>query len=98
MKESKHDNIVNFLDSFLVRGDLWVVMEYMEGGALTDVIENNSMTEQQIATVCAEVYNDTAFIFIRLNSNLSVSLFFLLCIDGKGTESFTFTKHHPSRY
>ncbi|KAI7894862.1 kinase-like domain-containing protein [Mucor mucedo] len=55
MKESHHDNIVNFLDSFLVRGDLWVVMEYMEGGALTDVIENNnSMTEQQIATVCFE--------------------------------------------
>ncbi|KAI8882544.1 Pkinase-domain-containing protein [Backusella circina FSU 941] len=52
MKESHHGNIVNFLDSFLVRGDLWVVMEYMEGGALTDVIENNTMTEQQISTVC----------------------------------------------
>lgn len=54
MKESHHGNIVNFLDSFLVRGDLWVVMEFMEGGALTDVIENNTMTEQQIATVCFE--------------------------------------------
>ncbi|ORX49159.1 Pkinase-domain-containing protein [Hesseltinella vesiculosa] len=54
MQESKHSNIVNFLDSFLVRGDLWVVMEYMEGGALTDIIENNTMTEQQIATVCLE--------------------------------------------
>lgn len=55
MKESKHENIVNFLDSFLVQGNLWVVMEYMEGGALTDVIENNTMTEQQIAIVSAEV-------------------------------------------
>ncbi|KAI8971524.1 kinase-like domain-containing protein [Mycotypha africana] len=54
MKESHHNNIVNFLDSFLVRGDLWVVMEFMEGGALTDVIENNEMTEEQIATVCLE--------------------------------------------
>ncbi|KAI8364810.1 kinase-like domain-containing protein [Choanephora cucurbitarum] len=54
MKESQHENIVNFLDSFLVRGNLWVVMEYMEGGALTDVIEHNSMSEQQIATVCFE--------------------------------------------
>ncbi|KAI8335390.1 kinase-like domain-containing protein [Chlamydoabsidia padenii] len=54
MQESRHSNIVNFLDSFLVRGDLWVVMEYMEGGALTDVIENNTMTELQIATVCLE--------------------------------------------
>ncbi|OBZ81929.1 Serine/threonine-protein kinase SKM1 [Choanephora cucurbitarum] len=54
MKESQHENIVNFLDSFLVRGNLWVVMEYMEGGALTDVIEHNTMSEQQIATVCFE--------------------------------------------
>ncbi|KAI9323575.1 kinase-like domain-containing protein [Dichotomocladium elegans] len=55
MKESHHRNIVNFLDSFLVKNmELWVVMEYMEGGALTDVIENNTMTEQQIATVCLE--------------------------------------------
>ncbi|KAI8072940.1 kinase-like domain-containing protein [Gongronella butleri] len=54
MQESKHSNIVNFLDSFLVSGDLWVVMEYMEGGALTDIIENNTMTEAQIATVCLE--------------------------------------------
>ncbi|KAG2198984.1 hypothetical protein INT47_013168 [Mucor saturninus] len=55
MRESQHPNIVNYLDSFLVRNsDLWVIMEYMEGGALTDVIDNNSMTEQQIATVCHE--------------------------------------------
>ena len=57
MKDSKHPNIVNFLDSFL-RGtnELWVVMEYMEGGALTDVIDNNSgITEDQIATICLEV-------------------------------------------
>ncbi|ORX50534.1 Pkinase-domain-containing protein [Hesseltinella vesiculosa] len=55
MKESQHPNIVNFLDAYLVRNsELWVIMEYMEGGALTDVIDNNSMTEQQIAVVCRE--------------------------------------------
>lgn len=58
MKDSKHPNIVNFLDAFL-RGnstELWVVMEYMEGGALTDVIDNNSsISEDQIATICLEV-------------------------------------------
>lgn len=58
MKESSHPNIVNFLDSFLQEGnnELWVVMEFMEGGALTDVIDNNpTITEAQISTICNEV-------------------------------------------
>ncbi|KAK3375193.1 kinase-like domain-containing protein [Podospora didyma] len=57
MKENKHPNIVNFLDAFLRNNntELWVVMEYMEGGALTDVIENNPIiTEEQISTICLE--------------------------------------------
>ncbi|KAG0171389.1 signal transducing kinase of the PAK [Apophysomyces sp. BC1034] len=55
MKESQHQNIVNFIDSYLWRGDLWVIMEYMEGGSLTDVVTNNMMMEGQIAAVCREV-------------------------------------------
>lgn len=58
MKDSKHPNIVNFLDAFLQedQSELWVVMEFMEGGALTDVIDNNSaISEDQIATICVEV-------------------------------------------
>ncbi|KIM29230.1 hypothetical protein M408DRAFT_328910 [Serendipita vermifera MAFF 305830] len=55
MKESQHPNIVNFLESYLVKGnELWVVMEYMEGGALTDVIENNTLEEDQISSISLE--------------------------------------------
>ena len=56
MKESQHPNVVNFLEAFLLRSsELWVVMEFMEGGALTDVIENNKLDEDQIAAICLEV-------------------------------------------
>ncbi|PGH32826.1 STE/STE20/PAKA protein kinase [[Emmonsia] crescens] len=57
MKGSSHPNIVNYLESFLQEQDneLWVVMEFMEGGALTDVIDNNPVIqEDQIATICFE--------------------------------------------
>ncbi|EMR08067.1 hypothetical protein PNEG_03507 [Pneumocystis murina B123] len=55
MKQNKHENIVNYIDSFLLKDDLWVIMEYMEGGSLTDVLMSNIMTESQIATVVKEV-------------------------------------------
>ena len=57
MKESQHPNIVNFLESYLVKSNelwLWVMMEYMEGGALTDIIENNTLDEDQISGTWSE--------------------------------------------
>ncbi|KAI9353337.1 kinase-like domain-containing protein [Zopfochytrium polystomum] len=60
MRDSKHKNIVNYIDSFLFKGDLWVVMEYMEGGSLTSVVTTNYMTEGQIAAVCRETLEGLA--------------------------------------
>ncbi|KAJ3269859.1 p21 protein (Cdc42 Rac)-activated kinase [Terramyces sp. JEL0728] len=60
MNSAKNKNIVNFIDSFLVQGDLWVIMEYMEGGSLTDTLQINYMTEEQIAIVCREVLEGLA--------------------------------------
>jgi p21-activated kinase 1 len=38
MREHKHANVVNYKDSYLVDDELWVVMEYLAGGNLTDVV------------------------------------------------------------
>ncbi|KAJ3272571.1 Protein kinase [Terramyces sp. JEL0728] len=65
MKGSNHPNIVNFLNAFLVRDDLWVVMELMEGGKLTDIIEIISLSEAEIATVCNETVKGLKYLHDR---------------------------------
>jgi hypothetical protein len=91
MKDSKHRNIVNFLDAFLRNNftELWVVMEYMEGGALTDVIDNNStITEDQISTICLEVSLSP---LLSLKATNAIP-------DLPWSRAFASAKHHPSRH
>lgn len=54
MRAAHHPNIVNFVDAYLHGGELWVIMEYMNGGPLTDVVMHSILSEQQIAAVARE--------------------------------------------
>lgn len=64
MKYYKHPNIVKMYNSYLVDDVLWLVLEYLEGGSLTDIVTNakTSMNEQQIATVCVQCLQALAFL------------------------------------
>jgi len=62
MREHKHPNVVNYKDSYLVDDELWVVMEYLAGGNLTDVVTETVMSEPHIAAVCREVLQALEFL------------------------------------
>lgn len=38
MRDYHHENVVDMYNSYLVSDELWVVMEFLEGGALTDIV------------------------------------------------------------
>ncbi|KAK3771867.1 hypothetical protein RRG08_037024 [Elysia crispata] len=62
MRENQNPNIVNYLDSYLVGEELWVVMEFLAGGSLTDVVTETCMDEGQIAAVCRECLQALEFL------------------------------------
>lgn len=92
MKDSRHKNIVSFLDAFLRNNnaELWVVMEYMEGGALTDIIDNNpSISEDQISTICHEVSYALVLHRERSSANRNNYRRAEVCSTSTRTTSFT---------
>uniref|UniRef100_A0A183SSH4 non-specific serine/threonine protein kinase n=1 Tax=Schistocephalus solidus TaxID=70667 RepID=A0A183SSH4_SCHSO len=62
MRAHRNGNIVNYLDSYLLGMELWVVMEYLDGGSLTDVVTETCMEEKHIATVCRETLQALDFL------------------------------------
>ena len=59
MRDYHHPNIVQMHDSFLVEDELWVVMEFLEGGALTDIVTHARCTFTRISTQqCISVFGE----------------------------------------
>lgn len=57
-----HKNIINYIESYREGNTLWIVMEYLAGGPLTDVATEVCIPEELIATVCREVLEGIHFL------------------------------------
>ncbi|NXD47005.1 PAK1 kinase, partial [Copsychus sechellarum] len=52
MRDNRNANIVTYLDSCLVDGELWLVMEFMDGSMLSDMVRTAYLEEGQMGAVC----------------------------------------------
>lgn len=57
MRKLKHDNLINLLDAYWDKTllELWLVLDYIDGCSLTDIVTVTVMRETQIAFVTKEV-------------------------------------------
>lgn len=63
MKSKKHPNVVNYYDSYLVDGNqLWVIMEFLQFGPLTDLVTRLILREGQIAVLVRETLKAIEFL------------------------------------
>lgn len=62
MRDYQHRNVVEMFKSALVEEELWVIMEYLQGGALTNIVSETRLSEEQIATVCESVLQALSYL------------------------------------
>lgn len=62
LKTKPHPNIVSYRDSYWIRGELWIEMEYLQSGCLTDIIRHHQLTEVEISAICTEILKGLRFL------------------------------------
>ncbi|XP_054374475.1 serine/threonine-protein kinase PAK 3-like [Molothrus ater] len=62
MRELRNPNIVTYFESYLVNEAVLLVLEYMDGGSLADVVSLRRMAVGHMATVCRECLQGLAFL------------------------------------
>ena len=72
MRDYQHENIVRMHDSYLVDDELWVVMELLRGGSLTDVVTHSRFV--LLFTVVENIFKSLICVFcfsLNFSSNNS---------------------------
>eukprot|EP00297_Palpitomonas_bilix_P007082 CAMPEP_0113872250 /NCGR_PEP_ID=MMETSP0780_2-20120614/3100_1 /TAXON_ID=652834 /ORGANISM="Palpitomonas bilix" /LENGTH=385 /DNA_ID=CAMNT_0000857743 /DNA_START=49 /DNA_END=1206 /DNA_ORIENTATION=- /assembly_acc=CAM_ASM_000599 len=64
MRKLEHANIVHYYGSYLLDDSLWIVMEYCEGGSVSDMMEVTRLTlsEEEISAVMKDTLAGLAYL------------------------------------
>ncbi|KAM7540996.1 hypothetical protein Aperf_G00000037587 [Anoplocephala perfoliata] len=62
MRSFTHPNIVKIYSSYMIDNEIWVIMEFMDCGALTSVLTRTRLNEKQVATISIPILSAMAFL------------------------------------
>ncbi|XP_064557069.1 serine/threonine-protein kinase PAK 3-like [Zonotrichia leucophrys gambelii] len=62
MKRYRSPNVVNYLDSYLLGEELLLVIEYMDGGVLSDIVSQTCLSEDETAAISRECLQGLDFL------------------------------------
>ncbi|KAK2103812.1 Serine/threonine-protein kinase PAK 6 [Saguinus oedipus] len=97
MRDYQHVNVVEMYKSYLVGEELWVLMEFLQGGALTDIVSQVRLNEEQIATVCEAVLQALAYLHAQGVIHRDIkSDSILLTLDGRVGPILFPAQPHPN--
>jgi len=65
LRDLRHQNIVQYICSFRLKDEMWIVMEFLEGGTLEQALNNIQFSEVQIAYIAKEILSALCFIHSR---------------------------------
>lgn len=90
LKKCQNDNVVEFKRAHVINNlsEMWVVMEYLEGGTLTDAVKDGyTFTETQVAYAARELLRGIQFLHsVEIchrdikSSNVNISFILSFCL------------------
>lgn len=73
LRRTRHENILEHLQSFLHEREIWVVMEYFEGAALSTLLSpSSSMDEGQISVISRQICYALAYLHRQRIAHLDI--------------------------
>ena len=68
MRGLQHANIINYIESYHVGPELWVVMEFLDGGSLTEVVQCTLLDEDQVQSATGSLQYITFYTYVLLKN------------------------------
>lgn len=62
LRQCDHPNIVKYLSAYRVNNEIWLIMEFLEGGTLSDAVKGFKFKEPQIAFVAQEMLKALSYL------------------------------------